>query len=301
MTDKLLSRVGFIFLIFSIVVLFDRCKKDEATTPGTETSIQFLGHKGGGSSYINPSTVENTIPAIQKGLLTLTGIEVDVQMSLDGTIWLFHDLDLSDTSCGSIPHKTIILSRDIDIAKINICSSQTQDKIYKLSELINFRNQSANPFYTSLHIKLDFPADSLNKPAIGGEAIYLSKFADNMAKVMPSVKNPEKILIEVYDATFCKKIQQLVPGIKVCLLKEVTFPKQIDDAIALGYNGVSCIFNEPTVTAAEVARAQANGLIVQLWTPDTKQELSAVFNLNPNTIQTNNLDAMVELNVFPKK
>lgn len=282
------------------MILISNCKKDAVSIPPSVTTVQFLGHKGGGNSSVNPSTVENTIPAIQKGLKTMTGIEIDLQMSLNGTIWVFHDTDLATTSCNAVALKTIILSNDTEISKFSICSTKAQDRIYKLSEVINYWNQSSTPFYISMHIKLDFPADSLNKPAIGGEALYLSKLADNLAKIIPSVAIPGKIMVEVYDATFCTKIHQLIPGIKVCLIKEVTFPKQIDNALSLGYDGVSCIFTEPTLTAAEVTRAQNSGLLVQLWTPDTKQELTTAFGFHPNFIQTNNLYALDDLNVVVK-
>jgi len=301
LTCKRNFRFGQFFFIVVLLALASGCQKDENATPPKETSVVFLGHKGSGNSSINPSTIENTLPAVQKGLITLPGVELDVQMSLDGTIWLFHDTNLATTSCTPMPSKTIILSYDTDLAKIKICSSQAQDRLYKLSEVVNYWNQASVPFYISLHIKLDFPADSMNKPVIGGEAVYLSKLAGNLAKILPSVKDPGKIILEVYDATFCKKIQSLIPGIKVCLIKEVTFPKQINDALALGYDGVSCIFDEPTLTVAEVARAQNSGLIVQLWTPDSKEELTAAHNFQPDFIQTNNMNALSDLNLTNPK
>jgi glycerophosphoryl diester phosphodiesterase len=294
-------RFGYLFLTLALWSLFFSCQKDPETTPPAETTVKFLGHKGSGNSSSNPSVIENTLPAIQKGIETLSGVELDLQMSLDGTLWLFHDTNLATSSCTSMPSKTIILSSDTDISKIKICSSKAQERIYRLSEILSYWNQAANPFYISLHIKLDFPADSMNKPAIGGEAVYLAKMADNLAKIIPSVKAPGKIILEVYDATFCKRIHQLIPGIKVCLIKEVTFPKQASDALALGYDGVSCIFSEPTLSAAEVAKAQSNGLLVQLWTPDSKVELDKTHNLLPDFIQTNNLNAPSDLNLILKK
>jgi glycerophosphoryl diester phosphodiesterase len=294
-------RFGYLFLTLALWSLFFSCQKDPETTPPAENTVKFLGHKGSGSSSINPAYIENTLPAIQKGIETLSGVELDLQMSLDGTLWLFHDTNMATSSCTAMPSKTIILSTDTDISKIKICSSKAQERIYRLSELLSYWNQAANPFYISLHIKLDFPADSMNKPVIGGEALYLAKMADNLAKILPSVKAPGKIILEVYDATFCKRIHQLIPGIKVCLIKEVTFPKQVSDALALGYDGVSCIFSETTLTAAEVAKAQSSGLLVQLWTPDSKVELDKAHNFLPDFIQTNNLNAPTDLNLIIKK
>ncbi len=77
------------------------------------------------------------------------------------------------------------------------------------------------------------------------------------------------------------KIHNILPGIKVCLIKEMPFPKQINDALALGYDGVSCSIYESTLTFDEVKRAQTNGLIIHLWTCDTDAELIKAYSLKP--------------------
>ena len=293
-------RFGILFSGLLILLTTSRCKKDPVTVPSitpTETDVRFLGHKGGGNSDINPNHIEQTILSIQDGLKTMNGIEVDLQMSLDGTIWMYHDMDLNRWSCKTNDHHTIVLMKDADIEKAQICSGSNQDRIYKLEELINLWKNSASGFFISMEVKLDFPSDTINNQLIGGEAAYLSKFAGRMYIIFSEVKFQNQLLLEVYDATFCTKIHSLIPEIKVCLIKSVSFPQQINDALALGYDGVSCIFDEPTLSAAEVQRARDNGLIVQLWTPDTKDELTKAFNYHPNYIQTDNLDAISLLNL----
>ena len=55
-----------LFILGSVIlVLLSDCKKDTVAPVPVLTDVQFLGHKGGGNSTVNPSTVENTIPAIQ--------------------------------------------------------------------------------------------------------------------------------------------------------------------------------------------------------------------------------------------
>lgn len=294
--------VKFALLVVGIffTLTLTQCTKDPITIPPTETDVHFLGHKGAGNNDSNPTFVENTIPAIQEGLKTMNGVEVDLQMSLDGTIWMYHDPNLSRYSCAANFNHCILLMTDAEIAKVQICNGSKHDRIYKLDELINLWNASATGFVISMEIKLDFPADTMNSPLIGGEVAYLSKFANQMAKLFPTIKFPNQLLIEVYDAKFCTRIHTLIPEIKICLLKSVSFPQQINDAIALGYDGVSCIFDEPTLNALEVKRAQDNGLIVQLWTPDSKDELTKTFNFHPNFIQTDNLDAISLLNLKVK-
>jgi len=289
------SAVFFAVLLFLIFV--SQCKNDSGSETLTEPELEvkILGHKGGGTSSFNPLHIENTLPSVQDGLKKMDGIELDVQMSLDGTLWLYHDPDVSYTSCGSAWSGTIPLLTDSEIQNVLICDGSKQSRIYKLEEVVNFWNADAVGFYMSLHIKLDFPSETLADSRIGGEAKYLAKMADSLAKVFTTYKHQNQVYLEVYDAIFCTKMHSLIPNIKVCLLKEVTFQQQIRDALNLGYDGISCIFTEPTITAAEVKRAQESGLIVQLWTPDTEAELSTAYALKPDFIQTNNLDAITYL------
>lgn len=283
---------GLLFLLFA-----SQCKNDSGSETLTEPELEvkILGHKGGGTSSFNPLHIENTLPSVEDGLKKMDGIELDVQMSLDGTLWLFHDLDLSYTSCGSAWSGTIPLLTDSEIQNILVCDGSKQSRIYKLEEIVNYWNVDVLGFYMSLHIKLDLSSEILDDSRIGGEAKYLAKMADSLAKVFTTYKHQNQVFLEVYDATFCTKIHSLIPDIKVCLLKEVTFQQQIHDALNLGYDGISCIFTEPTITAAEVKRAQESGLIVQLWTPDTEAELLTTYSLKPDFIQTNNLDAVTYL------
>jgi glycerophosphoryl diester phosphodiesterase len=288
-----------IILLLSLALLIGltRCKKESVTITPTVTDVKFLGHKGGGNSLINGAHIENTLLSVQDGLKTLGGAEVDIQMSLDGTIWMFHNTDVGTSTCKTNYHHSIVLLKDAEISQLQICCNNVQDRIYKLQELISVWNANPKGFILSMHLKLDFPSDTLNNQLIGGEAAYLSKFANSLAKIFPTVKHPDQLIIEVYDATFCGIVHSAIPGIKVCLIKEVTFQQQIHDALALGYDGVSCSFDEPTLSVDEVKRARDSGLFVELWTPDIKSDLLSAFNLKPDYIQTNNLDAMNLLNV----
>lgn len=290
-------KISIALLGLLLLLTITRCQKEKISVPPTETDVRFLGHRGGGTNLSNDKYIENTLPSVQDGLKTMNGVEVDLMMSLDGTIWIYHNSDIGESSCLTNYHHSLVLLHDTEIEKIQICSRTKQDRIYKLEELKNLWSNTPAGFIISMHIKLDFPADTINNTLIGGEAAYLSKLANNLTVLYPTIKHPDQLILEVYDAAFCRKIQSTIPGIKVCLIKEVTFPKQINDALAIGYDGVSCNITEPTLTVVEVKRARDNGLIVQLWTPDSKEELQKAINMKPNYIQTNNLDAINLLNL----
>jgi glycerophosphoryl diester phosphodiesterase len=288
--------IGLLAVVF-LLLFSTQCKKDPAIILPTETNVHFLGHKGGGNVDYNSKHIESSMLSIQDGLKTMNGVEVDLQMSLDGTIWMWHDSDLGRSSCNTNYHRCIALMKDVDIAKAQFCIGGNQDGMYKLEELINLWKNTASGFFISMEVKLDFPSDTINNPLIGGEAAYLSKFANSMGRIFPDVKYKDQLMMEVYDAKFCTKMQATVPDIKICLLKDVPFPQQVRDALDLGYDGVSCIFDDPTLTADQVKIAQDKGLIVQLWTPDTPVELTKALNCHPNFIQTDNLNAIDILNI----
>ena len=50
-------------------------------------------HRGNG---FNTDFVQNTLPAAEYGLSVLDGIELDIQLSKDGTLWLDHDNEVHD-------------------------------------------------------------------------------------------------------------------------------------------------------------------------------------------------------------
>ena len=279
--------IVFTGLILLLTVI--QCKKDPIVLTPLNLDVVFFGHKGGGNNSFNSSYIENTLPSVQDGLKSMNGVEVDVQMSLDGTPWLFHHPDIGEMSCLTNYHHSLITLKDAEIEKIQVCSGAKQSRLYKLKELVDYWNGTSAGFPISMHIKLDQTRDTLNHPLVGGESAYLMKLADNLKTVFSTMNHKEQLFCEVFDAAFRDKIHATIPGLKVCLLKEVPFPQQVDAAISGGYDGVSSGFDSELISAAEVKRARDNGLTVQLWTPDTKVEIIQAYNLKPSHIQTDNM------------
>lgn len=155
------KKIQFVLFFAGSLLLLTttRCQKETMPDPPIETNVHFLGHKGGGNNSFNPNHIENTLLSIQDGLKTMNGVEVDAQMSLDGTIWMFHHADIGESSCNTNYHHSIPLLKDTEIQKVLICSGGKQSRIYKLEELVSLWNATPAGFYFSMHVKLDFPTD----------------------------------------------------------------------------------------------------------------------------------------------
>ncbi len=176
-----------VFVLPFLFMVFFSCSKQKIELSAINLDVSFLGHKGGGNSTFNDFYIENTLPSIKYGLKALNGIEVDVQMSLDGTIWMYHNPDFMRTCCTPDYSHSLVLLQDSVIEKLQICDGTLTDRVYKLEEMVNFWRGQTNRFPISLHLKVDQTADTLNSPLIGGKVAYLSKFADNLAKIFPSL------------------------------------------------------------------------------------------------------------------
>ena len=289
---------GFLFLVFSF-----SCNKakelplDPVIDPPQKTDVIFLGHKGGGSTNYSASYIENTMPSIIEGLKTMNGVEVDVQMSLDGTIWLFHDATIERESSDTTKKNSLILLRDSSITQLQRFSGIKKDRVYRLSELISHWNASASGYHISLEIKTDFPADTF--AVVGGRQAYLNRLADALARILAVNNHPGKILIEVVDKSFCDRMRQYQSGalLKYCKMNDIPFDALVSTALSEGFSGVSCFFGDTTATAARIKAAQDSGLFVQMWTPYSFEELRSVFQRHPNVIQTDNMKAKTLLNV----
>ncbi len=84
------------FRIILILLILVACKKSDYST------IEIYGHAGNGLNIQNSIYHDNSAEAIKFALETegVKGVELDVQLSLDGDLWLFHDDNLSAETNG---------------------------------------------------------------------------------------------------------------------------------------------------------------------------------------------------------
>jgi glycerophosphoryl diester phosphodiesterase len=87
---------SYFFILVLLICL--SCKKEDKYP-----EIQIYGHAGSGIDISSSPYQENTYEAVEYalGYSEISGVEVDVQWSKDGTPWLYHDDDLSVQTNGS--------------------------------------------------------------------------------------------------------------------------------------------------------------------------------------------------------
>ncbi len=157
-----------VILFSAILVLISACKKKDSFG-----NIEILGHGGNGLEIVNSFYHDNSLESIQLALFTdgCDGVELDVRLSADGTLWLYHDNELNDGTDGTgcvatntdeylstvhyttIDHEAIIRLSDIpktylankkvyiDARNSISCTNSSVDLNTFLTAMLTFRNE----------------------------------------------------------------------------------------------------------------------------------------------------------------
>ena len=109
--------------------------------------IQVIGHAGMGLKIPNSIFHDNSLEAIELALTIpgSNGVEIDVQMDLNGRLWLFHDELLNEETNGI----NCISSNTTEYLKTIRYSSFNQEKLSELSQ-IPFHNFQDKRFFLDL-------------------------------------------------------------------------------------------------------------------------------------------------------
>ncbi|MCO5259354.1 MAG: hypothetical protein M9916_04350 [Crocinitomicaceae bacterium] len=125
------SLIGIVLLVFS-------CNKKEIF------NVQIVGHAGNGlniqSSVYHANTLESIDLAL--GLNGVSGVEIDVQLSADNQLWLYHDskLEVETSTNGCVSEMNGEELRKVKYATVH------KEKLVRLAEL-PFEKYAGKTFY----------------------------------------------------------------------------------------------------------------------------------------------------------
>jgi glycerophosphoryl diester phosphodiesterase len=119
--------MGFKRCSFIVLLMLVSCKKK------SYPDVSVVGHGCMGLEILNSVYHDNTEEAfdLATGMAGLDGVEIDVQLSLDGSIWLFHDDEISLETNGS---GCLGTKSDQEIKTLSY-KSLYKENLVKLSEL----------------------------------------------------------------------------------------------------------------------------------------------------------------------
>lgn len=266
-------------LFFLLLITSFSCQKfdDFPTVELADHATLFLAHRGGGSS----GHPENSHAAAKAGLAALDGIELDLQLSSDGTIWMAHDADLPDCDVGK--YSCFSQHSDQEILDLSACSGQNFSP-GRLAKVLKEVKTNFPEAIISLDVKLWSPCsfDDLALP------LKMKELAEEINYLISSLKIRNRVFVESEHLPFLIYLKNRNPLIECHLLAFSAIEKAGIDALKNGLDGVSYKFHPDE--DIEIESLKSKGLTVQFWTVNTAEALKKALALNPHTIQTDRLD-----------
>ena len=240
-----------IFYLISYLLVFNlQCKKEKLSDDTYFNSkVMILGHSGIGVNYKMPrNTYESIAPLIGIGA---DGSEIDVQMTKDSVLVLYHDRTLNaSTSCtGRINEYTWE-----EIKACKYLSVKDDIFIYKLDEVFS-RIPNLQDLYFSFDSKLDDEVVDID--------MYQSQYIRAVKNICAKYSMTDNVLIEG-PQNYLMKVKSMGLANKLFLLTSLT-QANIDTATKYSFFGLSVDINEFYIDADN---AHDKGLYVMGYDPD---------------------------------
>lgn len=271
-----------IFVIISICILLG-CKKIKYYPDENyhEVKTLILAHRGGGNSAYQ----ENSLAAAEFGLSVVDGIEVDVQISKDKTIWLAHNADLQD--CGGVSYDCFPECTDGQIVALDSCNGSTLN-FSKLEDIFSFISNYCPDKYISIDVKGWVPCAITSSDIIG----MMNVIAEEIIELTNEYNLSGRVMVESQTTTFLNYIKNnTTEDIGIYLTSFGDFERAMQLSLENDYSGISFKYKYgEEIGEEEIQMIRRKGLKIQLWTVNTDADILEALSINPDFIQTDNLD-----------
>lgn len=213
--------------------------------------MKKIGHRG-----LKGIKLENSLEGIKEAVLcNLDMVEIDIQMTKDNKIVVFHDYDLKRIFNNKSLIKNISYN---ELLKVT-------DKIPLLEEVIVLSKSSG------MEINIEI------------KELYKTKeISEEVLKLIEKYNYAEKVLISSFDHIILKNIKEIKLDIKTAVLsasKPVDPITMIKNTNADGYN---CIYY--FVDKEIINKCHMEGFFVNIWTVNNKEDMEYYRNLGVDGI-----------------
>jgi glycerophosphoryl diester phosphodiesterase len=269
-----------IFHIALCILFLSACKKEEFTIQNLNgNQIYVLGHGGMGYGNLYPiNSMASLMGCINLGA---DGSEMDVQLTKDSVLVLFHDHDLtmSTSMSGTV--------QDLTWAELQSAFyTNVPYGNYPLVRLEDFISQYAN--FTNRHFAWDIKLYPGETPL----DLYLKIFSEELVEMFNKYDLYASSRIESQSIEFLNLLKE-----KNTEFQLYYYPQTFEDgyavALANGYKGIS--ISTDYITAEQVEQAHASGIFVTIWGTSSKKKNEEAVRKNPDMIETDKVEDLIKL------
>lgn len=271
-------------IYFIVIAIFFSCSKTEnfVITKLPEPATKILGHMGSGSG--NQLYEEDTFEGAKFGLSQLNGIELDLQISKSGTLWLGHNSALPD--CSIYYAGCFSAFSDDELMKLDSCLGN-EITYSRLEEVFIFMAENYPEKHISLDVKAWFPCLIARLNTIS----QMNKIADEIVRLAIKYKLERNILVESATQSFLNRVRSKSKEIECYYMALDKFENAMELAAKNNYSGISYKFKtNENLTPELVETYRTKGLKLQLWTVNSAEAIQKALLLKPDYLQTDSMN-----------
>jgi glycerophosphoryl diester phosphodiesterase len=234
-----------------------------------------LMHRGNG---FNTEFHQNTLPAAEFGLSVLDGIELDIQLSKDGTLWLDHDNEVHDCD-GNVVGCFQTLT-DAEIFAAAVCSDTL--RYHTLESVFQLMVSEYPESFISLDIKGQY-CEIVNTKET------MRQMAESVMALVEKYDMQKKVLVESNSIEFLQELDDQ-SSVAQCVVSLGDVDEGIANAAYVKARGISLEYGVEEVNAEVVSLVHNKGYGLVLWVVNEPEDITAAWNSKPDFIETDNAD-----------
>lgn len=245
--------------------------------------VLVLGHGGGGFYAVQNPHPPNSRKSIEQAVLVsgADGVEVDVQLSRDGEVVLFHDRRL-ETSTNRVGYVS-----EFDLSDLMGMNYRGQidpladDRIIGLEETLELLTNASSGLWISLNLQ--------TQREISDQAAYRLRFTEALVHALLPFQGRINVLIESPDRELLKVLlAQWPPAVAVEFFYDAASnPHNIEFANGLKLQGLVSNVHDETEESMELAKA--SGLEMVLYGLKIRTDVKRALEFAPRMIQADNI------------
>lgn len=273
----MIFQISRYFLLTAILFLFSNCEKVDYFETNSETfdiTPKALVHAASGDTNF----AEQSLEAVDFGFSILDGIEVDIQISEDNTLWLSHDSKVKATNDIELGYFCKVPDYKIE-AIYNANGSSYYTKLDSVFTLMNKK-------YPDKHISLDIKRPFKISAYSSYDAIY-----ENISDMVLKYGLEGKVLIESSSKYLLKQFVAGKANIETYYFCLGDFDKGVAEAIYNNFTGISFKINSYDIlNRSLIETLHSAGLKIQVFYTNEVHDIKRLHSYGVDFMQTDNLE-----------
>lgn len=245
-------------------------------TKPPKTPPLIIAHRGFSCKY-----PENTLVAFEKAITEghADGIELDVQLSADGEVVVFHDESVERTTDGTGRLAEMSL-RDIRNLTVGGPAGVAGEQIPTLSEVLALA--SGKDFLMGIELKV--------YPGTEGEALTAA-----VLDLISRYNMLPRVMISSFDHRLVAALAKAEPALDTAILYSRSYKRVVSYCKRHGIKGVNPHVRRLQLNPWLVRRCQRHGLTINPWTVNRLRDMKKMLRYPVNSVITDSPDRLYEL------